>query len=66
MHITLSVHYRLREVGKGGKKFDKLLHPSLYERILAFRERRHVSTALNSNDQGPLFPTKDGIINIKT
>ncbi|OHY75272.1 site-specific integrase [Priestia aryabhattai] len=51
---------RSRKVGKGGEKFDKLLHPSLYERILTFRERRHVSTALNSNDQGPLFPTKDG------
>lgn len=57
---SLSGHYRLRGVGKGGKKFDKLLHPSLYERILAFRERRHVSTALNSSDQSPLFPTKDG------
>ncbi|MES9765395.1 tyrosine-type recombinase/integrase [Priestia megaterium] len=57
---SLSGHYRLRGVGKGGKNFDKLLHPSLYERILAFRERRHVSTALNSSDQGPLFPTKEG------
>ncbi|MCG3057101.1 hypothetical protein KZ287_33580, partial [Escherichia coli] len=41
---SLSGHYRLRGAGKGGKRFDKLLHPSLYERILAFRERRHVST----------------------
>lgn len=57
---SLSGHYRLRGVGKGGKKFDKLLHPSLYERILAFRERRHVSIALNSSDQSPLFPTKNG------
>ncbi|MBY0030310.1 site-specific integrase [Priestia aryabhattai] len=58
---SLSGHYRLRGVGKGGKTFDKLLHPSLYERILAFRERRHAtSTALNSSDKGPLFPTKDG------
>ncbi|WP_411861161.1 tyrosine-type recombinase/integrase [Priestia megaterium] len=27
--------------------------------MLAFRARRHVSTALNSSDQSPLFPTKD-------
>ncbi|MDW8518287.1 tyrosine-type recombinase/integrase [Priestia flexa] len=57
---SLSGHYRLRGAGKGGKRFDKLLHPSLYERILAFRERRHVSTVLNPSDQGPLFPTKNG------
>jgi len=53
---SLSGHYQLKGIGKGGKKFDKLLHPSLYERILAFRERRHVSTV----DTGPLFPTKNG------
>jgi integrase/recombinase XerD len=52
--------YWLRVMGKGEKERDVLIFPEIYERILRFRERRGLSTVLDSQDPSPLFVTNKG------
>ncbi|NPC92871.1 site-specific integrase [Bacillus sp. WMMC1349] len=55
---AISGNYRLRGIGKGGTPFDVLIHPVNFERIMAFRKRRRMSTALDPLDESPLFATQ--------
>ncbi|KRT87140.1 MULTISPECIES: site-specific integrase [Bacillus] len=57
---ALSGNYRLRGVGKGGTPFDELIHEVNFERIMAYRKRRRMSTTLDPTDESPLFATPKG------
>ena len=49
--------YWLKIIGKGNKPRELLIFNNVFERIIAFRKRRGLSTKLDHNDQSPLFTT---------
>lgn len=50
-------NYWLKVTGKGNKSREILIFNNVFERILAFRNRRRLSTELDPNDKSPLFTT---------
>ncbi|UNL92001.1 site-specific integrase (plasmid) [Bacillus subtilis] len=56
----LTGNHRLKGIGKGGTPFDCLIHPINFERIIAFRKRRKMSTTIDPTDKSPLFATQKG------
>ncbi|WP_066415199.1 tyrosine-type recombinase/integrase [Sutcliffiella cohnii] len=49
--------YWLKVWGKGDKPRELLIFNNVFERIMAFRKRRGLSTVLDANDNSPLFTT---------
>lgn len=50
----------LEVIGKGNEKREVLIHPKIWDRIVAYRKRRRYTSELDGSDTTPLLPDAKG------
>lgn len=51
----------LEVVGKGNVKREVLIHPKIWDKIVAYRTRRRFPSEIDAMDQSPVFPNAKGV-----